>query len=123
MLWAFTYLGTIQAGYGGFGLGRSFSVLFCIIIGGLATIRGAYLGAAFMVAFPLLLSRAGSYVFEGFNAGSLENSQKITLGALIILILIFEPDGLSALLDRAVRWFRSAIFGKEEVHIAPLTNS
>ena len=123
VLWAFTYLGTIQAGYGGFGLGRSFSVLFCIIIGGLATIRGAYLGAAFMVAFPLLLSRVGSYVFEGFNAGSLENSQKITIGALIILILIFEPDGLSALVDRAVRWFRSAIFGKEEVHIAPLTNS
>lgn len=103
VLWAFTYLGTIQAGYGGFGLNRSFSVLFCIIIGGLATIRGAYLGAAFMVAFPLLLSRVGSYLFEGFNAGVLENCQKITLGALIIIILIFEPDGLSALLDRLAK--------------------
>jgi branched-chain amino acid transport system permease protein len=100
VLWAFTYLGTIQAGYGGFDLNRSFSVLFCIIIRGLATIRGAYFGAAFMVAFPLLLSRVGGYLFEGFNAGILENCQKVTIGALIIIILIFEPDGLSALLDR-----------------------
>lgn len=103
VLWAFTYLGTIQAGYGGFDLNRSFSVLFCIIIGGLATIRGAYLGAAFMVAFPLLLSRVGGYLFEDFNAGVLENCQKITIGALIILVLIFEPDGLSAMLDRLTK--------------------
>jgi branched-chain amino acid transport system permease protein len=114
VLWAFTYLGTIQAGYGGFGLSRSFSVLFCIIIGGLATIRGAYLGAAFMVALPLLLSRVGSYVFEGFNAGMLENFQKIALGALIIIILIFEPDGLSAMLDKAKRWFTGRNKEKEE---------
>ena len=111
VLWAFTYLGTIQAGYGGFGLGRSFSVLFCIIIGGLATIRGAFLGAAFMVALPLLLSRAGGYIFEGLNAGVLENWQKITIGALIIVILIFEPDGLSALLDRVTKRIMG---GKEE---------
>lgn len=114
VLWAFTYLGTIQAGYGGFGLGRSFSVLFSIIIGGLATIRGAYLGAAFMVAFPLLLSRVGGYVFEGFDAGMLENWQKITLGSLIILILIFEPDGLSALLDRVTRWLKGIVSGGRE---------
>ncbi|MBA2126990.1 branched-chain amino acid ABC transporter permease [Hyphomicrobium methylovorum] len=103
VLWAFTYLGTIQAGYGGFDLNRSFSVLFCIIIGGLATIRGSYLGAAFMVAFPLLLSRVGGYLFADLNAGILENCQKIIIGALIILVLIFEPDGLSALIDRMWR--------------------
>ena len=116
VLWAFTYLGTIQAGYGGFSLGRSLTVLFCIIIGGLATIRGAYLGAFFMVVFPLLLSRAGGYLLgDLFDAGVLENCQKITLGTLIILILIFEPDGLSALLDRFTGYVKG-MFGwrKEE---------
>ena len=116
VLWAFTYLGTIQAGYGGFSLGRSLTVLFCIIIGGLATIRGAYFGAFFMVVFPLLLSRAGGYLLgDWFDAGVLENCQKITLGTLIILILIFEPDGLSALLDRFTGYVKG-MFGwrKEE---------
>jgi branched-chain amino acid transport system permease protein len=114
VLWAFTYLGTIQAGYGGFGLGRSFSVLFCIIIGGLATIRGAYLGAAFMVAFPLLLSRFFDFVTDGgVDAGVLENWLKISIGSLIIIILIYEPDGLSALLDRATRWVKGIFSSKK----------
>jgi branched-chain amino acid transport system permease protein len=112
VLWAFTYLGTIQAGYGGFGLGRSFSVLFCIIIGGLATIRGAYLGAAFMVAFPLLLSRFTDALNLDVDAGVLQNWQQITLGSLIIIILIFEPDGLSALVDRISKRIR----GRKEEH-------
>ena len=115
VLWAFTYLGMIQAGYGGFGLGRSFSVMFSIIIGGLATVRGAYLGAAFLVAFPLLLSRLADYLANGgVDAGMLENWQKITIGALIIVILIYEPDGLSALLDRVTRWFKRLVSGGKE---------
>ena len=114
VLWAFTYLGTIQAGYGGFGLGRSFSVLFCIIIGGLATIRGGYLGAAFLVAFPLLLSRFTDSLGLEVDAGVLYNWQQILLGSLIIIILIYEPDGLSALLDRATRWFKGLFSGKKE---------
>ena len=35
-----------------------------------------------------------------FDSGVLEMSQRIVLGALIIVFLIAEPAGLAALLDR-----------------------
>ncbi|MDQ0474712.1 branched-chain amino acid ABC transporter permease [Labrys wisconsinensis] len=102
VLWAFAYLRTVEPA--GFNLDRSFQILFIIIIGGLASIRGAFLGAALIVVFPLILSRLGSAVFGGlFDSGVLDMSQRIVLGALIILFLIAEPDGLAALWDRLGR--------------------
>ncbi len=103
-LWAFAYLRTVEPA--GFNLDRSFQILFIIIIGGLASIRGAFLGAAFMVIFPLILSRAGSALLGTiFDSGLLEMTQRIIIGALIIAFLIIEPDGLSALLTRLARGF------------------
>lgn len=99
VLWAFAYLRTVEPA--GFNLDRSFQILFIIIIGGLATIRGAFFGAALIVAFPLLLSRIGGLVFgDLFDSGVLDMSQRIVLGALIVIFLIAEPDGLVALWDR-----------------------
>jgi branched-chain amino acid transport system permease protein len=107
-LWAFAYLRTVEPA--GFNLDRSFEILFIIIIGGLASIRGAFFGAALIVVFPLVLSRVGSF-FLGvlFDSGVLDMSQRIILGALIIIFLIAEPDGLVALWDRLTKGFlRSA---------------
>ena len=99
VLWAFAYLRTVEPA--GFNLDRSFQILFIIIIGGLASIRGAFLGAALIVVFPLLLSRLGAALLgDSFDSGVLDMSQRIILGVLIILFLIAEPDGLSALLAR-----------------------
>lgn len=103
VLWAFTYLHTVEAGYGGFDLDRSFEILFIIIIGGLASIRGAFLGAGFMVVLPLALSRFTGYIFPQFDTGKLENWQRIVIGTVIVILLIIEPDGLSALLDRVTK--------------------
>ncbi|MDB6078238.1 MAG: putative branched-chain amino acid transporter, permease protein [Akkermansiaceae bacterium] len=98
-LWAFAYLRTVEVA--GFNLDRSFQIVFLIIIGGLASIRGAFFGAALIVVFPLLLSRLGAFLLGGvFNSGVLEMSQHIFLGALIIAFLIAEPKGLVALWDR-----------------------
>jgi branched-chain amino acid transport system permease protein len=104
-LWAFTYLRTVEPA--GFNLDRSFQILFIIIIGGLATIRGAFIGAAFIVVFPLVLARTGAFLFGGvFDSGVLDMSQRIILGVLIILFLILEPKGLSALIDRLATRFK-----------------
>lgn len=105
VLWAFAYLRTVEPA--GFNLDRSFQILFIIIIGGLASIRGAFFGAALIVVFPLVLSRLGSFLLGGmFDSGVLDMSQRIVLGALIIIFLIAEPDGLVALWDR----FRRRVF-------------
>ena len=100
-LWAFAYLGTASAG--SFDINRSFQILFIIIIGGLATIRGAFLGAALIVVFPLLLSRLGQFLFGAwFDSGVLDLSQRIVLGLAIVGFLIAEPQGLVALWQRAL---------------------
>ncbi|RUW85734.1 branched-chain amino acid ABC transporter permease [Mesorhizobium sp. M1E.F.Ca.ET.063.01.1.1] len=102
VIWAFAYLRTVEPA--GFDLDRSFQILFIIIIGGLASIRGAFLGAALIVVFPLALSRLGNFLLgDVFDSGVLDMSQRIVLGALIILFLILEPDGLVALWDRVRR--------------------
>lgn len=98
-LWAFTYLGTVEPH--GFDLNRSFQVLFIVIIGGLGSILGNFLGAAFIVLFPLLLSNLAGLLPAGLiDAGQLENLQKIVFGALIIAFLIKEPEGLARLWQR-----------------------
>ncbi|MCF1473338.1 MULTISPECIES: branched-chain amino acid ABC transporter permease [Rhizobium/Agrobacterium group] len=96
-LWAFAYLGS--ASVQSFGLTRSYQILFIIIIGGLGTIRGAYLGAAFVSLLPLALDWLFQYLFSGHvDAGLLQNIQKAIFGILIIWFLIKEPEGLSRLL-------------------------
>jgi branched-chain amino acid transport system permease protein len=103
-LWAFLYLRTVEPA--GFDLDRSFEILFVIIIGGLARVRGAFLGAAFIVVLPLLLSRAGAAVFGStFDSGLVDIVEKIILGVLIIVFLRAEPAGLSALIAR-IPWRR-----------------
>jgi branched-chain amino acid transport system permease protein len=71
-------------------------------------LRGSFIGAAFIVVFPLLLSRVGAAVLGSvFDSGVLEISQRIVIGALIIAFLIAEPRGLVALWDRTWAAIRS----------------
>lgn len=103
VLWGFVYLRTVEPA--GFNLDRSFQILFIIIIGGLASIRGAFMGAALIVVLPLLLSRLGNFLFGAwFNTGVLDLALRIVVGVLIIAFLIAEPKGLAALFQRATRW-------------------
>jgi branched-chain amino acid transport system permease protein len=98
-LWAFAYLGTVEPH--GFDLSRSFQVLFIIIIGGLGSVLGNLLGAAFIVLFPILLANLFGLLPSGLmDSGQLENLQKMLFGALIIAFLIKEPEGLARLWQR-----------------------
>jgi branched-chain amino acid transport system permease protein len=106
-LWAFAYLGTASAS--SFDINRSFQILFIIIIGGMGSIAGNFVGAAFISLLPILLSHAGQALFGGsVDAGQLQNLQKIIFGVLIIVFLIKEPEGLIRLLsnlrDRLSHW-------------------
>jgi len=99
-LWAFAYLGTVEPH--GFDLDRSFQVLFIVIIGGLGTVAGSFLGAAFIVLLPVLMDIVAGRFFGGtIDPGRLENLQKILFGGLIVLFLIKEPRGLARLVQTA----------------------
>jgi branched-chain amino acid transport system permease protein len=105
-LWAFAYLGTADAH--AFNLDKSFQVLFIVLIGGVATIFGNFLGAAFIVLLPILLDRLSLVIDLSFlgDQGAMANIQRIIFGAIIILLLIKEPDGLTSLIRRAVASLR-----------------
>lgn len=93
-LWVFAYLGS--AGVQSFGLQRSFQILFIIIIGGLGSISGNFIGAAFISLLPLLLDFIAHTFFAGMvDAGLLQNLQKVIFGSLIVWFLIKEPEGIA----------------------------
>jgi branched-chain amino acid transport system permease protein len=109
-LWAFAYLGTADAH--AFSIDRSFQILFLIIIGGLGSIVGSFIGAAFILLFPILLDHVALGLLGGvIDNGLLENFQKVVFGALIIFLLIREPRGLAAYATKIaarIRRFRPA---------------
>ena len=98
-LYAYTYLGTVEPE--AFTLDLSFRVLFMIIIGGVGSILGSFLGAAFITLFPIVLSVASGFFAHTFDVeishAVLSNLELIIFGGLIVFFLIVEPHGLARL--------------------------
>src|SRR2546423_5491151 len=95
-LYAYAYLGTVEPE--GFNLDLSFRILFMIIIGGVGSILGSFLGAAFITLLPIFLSVMVQQVFAGLLPESLtSNLELIVFGGLIVFFLIVEPHGLARL--------------------------
>lgn len=89
------YMGAVEV-TDAFGIRVSFLVLFMIIIGGLGSILGAFLGAGFMVLLPILLKTlmVGGL---GWPSDLAAHVEIMTLGLLIMVVLIYEPHGLAQL--------------------------
>ena len=79
-----------------FGIDKSFLALFMVIIGGLGSILGSFLGAAFLVLLPVALKNlfVGSF---GWPTDVATNLQTLLIGGLIIFFLVVEPHGLAQL--------------------------
>ena len=79
-----------------FGIDKSFLVLFMIIIGGLGSIFGAFIGAAFLTLLPVLMKNVmvGGL---GWPTDLAAHIILVVIGALIIFFLIVEPHGLAQL--------------------------
>jgi branched-chain amino acid transport system permease protein len=98
-LYAFCYLGTVEPE--AFNLDLSFRILFMIIIGGVGSILGSFLGAAFITLLPIFLS----VLFGGVSRlldieishAVQSNFELIVFGGLIIFFLIVEPHGFARL--------------------------
>src|SRR6266568_3345352 len=98
-LYAFAYLGTVEPA--GFELDLSFRILFMIIIGGVGSILGSFLGAAFIVLLPIFMDLSATSIERSFGlalpAGLVSNLTLILFGALIVFFLVVEPLGLARL--------------------------
>lgn len=94
-LWAFIYTGSVEAL--AFQIDRSFQVLFMVIIGGLGSILGSFLGAAFIVLMPIFLNNAMLMIDPSISTAIVSDIEFMIFGALIIFFLIAEPHGLARL--------------------------
>ncbi|MBL8317499.1 MAG: branched-chain amino acid ABC transporter permease [Burkholderiaceae bacterium] len=84
----------------------SVQMLGMIIIGGLGSIMGSLLGAAFMVLMP----EAMESLFHALGSGGADKGlvylKEISIGAVIILFLVFEPDGLAHRWRQVKAWWK-----------------
>ncbi|WP_431285152.1 branched-chain amino acid ABC transporter permease [Humitalea sp. 24SJ18S-53] len=86
---------------------EAFNILFSIqflgmvIIGGLGSVMGSLMGAAFMVLLPEVVQAladqlAGSSLDRAIKLGAnISFLREMAVGAAIILFLVFEPNGLA----------------------------
>lgn len=74
-----------------FNIGESLTLFVAVIIGGVASIEGSILGAAFVLLVPKVLAEFREMV-------------PIVYGATILIVLIFEPRGLFG------RWLKARLY-------------
>src|SRR4051795_11141626 len=93
-----------------FGLFVSIQYLAMIVLGGLGSVGGAVLGAAFVTALPLLFQRyAGAIPFVTGTGGSglaAGEAARYLYGLAIVLVILFEPAGLAGIGQRLTQRFR-----------------
>ncbi len=104
-LYAFAYLGTVEPE--AYNLDLSFRILFMIIIGGVSSVLGSFLGSAFIVLLPVFLNIVAHALALPTTVAS--NLELMVFGALIIFFLIVEPHGLARLWQ----------IGKEKLRLWP----
>ena len=93
-LMVFMWLGAAEVE--SFDVNHSFLYLFMVILGGLGSITGSFMGAAFIWTFPIILKELGKSWF-GINATVMENVSLVAIGVMIVVILIAEPHGMARL--------------------------
>ena len=104
-LYAYAYLGTVEPE--AYNLDLSFRILFMVMIGGLGTIMGSFMGAAFIILLPIFLNQFVHLI--GLPTSVASNLELMVFGALIIFFLIVEPHGLARLWQ----------IGKEKMRLWP----
>ncbi len=107
-LFAFTYLKSLEPV--AFDIKLSFKILFMVILGGLGTISGAFIGAVFILLFPVLLNSVGNNVFHGaIDATIISSIEQVVFGVLIIVFMIYEPLGMAKLWENIKQKIQSKL--------------
>jgi len=80
-----------------------------VIIGGLGSILGSFLGAAFIVVLPIALNQLPTRLHIPISTATISHIELMVFGSLIVFFLIVEPRGLARL------W----AVGKEKLRLWP----
>ncbi|MEU8382604.1 branched-chain amino acid ABC transporter permease [Streptosporangium sp. NPDC048865] len=106
VLW-FDILKPDESEFGTYGINVSIAYLAMTVIGGLGSVRGAVAGAAVVNGLPQLLTLTatdlGWFAATGDGAVTPVLVGSLVYGAAVVLIVLFEPGGLAALIRRIRR--------------------
>ncbi len=91
----FLYLGSAETL--AFDISISFLVLFMVVIGGLGSVLGSFLGAAFIILLPIFLTNAPHWLGLAMRTDAQKQIELMIFGGLILFFLIVEPHGLARL--------------------------
>lgn len=94
-LMVFMWLGSAEVE--AFDINHSFLILFMVIIGGMGSLLGCFLGAAFIGTLPIIIRGIPQMLGLDILAATTEHLVSIIIGVLIIFFLIVEPHGLARL--------------------------
>jgi branched-chain amino acid transport system permease protein len=75
-----------------FSIIQSIDLLLLVVIGGLGSVHGAFLGAIFLIAMPQIIAIVKDYLPAVI--GQAPGLQAVVYGAVLILFVLFEPLGL-----------------------------
>jgi branched-chain amino acid transport system permease protein len=99
-----------------FGLDVSVAIVLIAIIGGIGTILGPVIGAIVLVPLSEILRNPRGLVqigvlspdssFVAFVERYLSNAHLLVYGILVVIVILFAPDGVLGVLKRATTWAR-----------------
>ncbi len=85
-----------------FTLLQSIELVTIVILGGVGSIHGAVLGAAFLIVLPQLIAVAKDYLPGNVGGSGL---QAVVFGLVLISFIVFEPLGLYGRWLKVRTWF------------------
>ncbi|MCB1524384.1 MAG: branched-chain amino acid ABC transporter permease [Rhodoblastus sp.] len=94
-LMVFLWLGAAEPE--AFNINESFVLLFMVIIGGLGSLIGSFLGAALIHILPIIVRTTPGALGLSIGSATAEHLTYIITGGLILFFLIVEPHGLARL--------------------------
>jgi branched-chain amino acid transport system permease protein len=75
-----------------FNIVQSIDLLLMVVIGGLGSLHGAFLGALFLIGLPQAISAVKDYLPEAI--GQAPGLKAVVYGAVLVAFVLFEPLGL-----------------------------
>ena len=81
---------------------QSIDLLLMVVIGGLGSVHGAFLGAMFLIGMPQLISASKDVLPDAI--GQAPGLKAVVYGAVLIAFVLFEPMGLYG------RWLKIRTF-------------
>ena len=75
-----------------FGIAQSIDLLLLVVVGGLGSVHGAFLGAIFLITMPQLISLGKDWLPPAI--GQAAGLQAVVYGVVLMSFVLFEPMGL-----------------------------